>query len=172
MPGMAALHAGAQMGGFTLADEAETFLLFRVGTYRFGIRVEAVERVVHAAEISAVPGAPRVVAGAVNVQGDALAVLDLRLRRAREAPDVRLDAKLIIVRAPARRLAILADEVTEIAQIPARALASRESLVPGADLLVDLAAVPDGLIIIQDAANLLTPGEDSRLAAALRRIAR
>jgi purine-binding chemotaxis protein CheW len=145
----------------------EALLVFRVRDYRFAVHVQTVEKVVSSLEISALPGAPDAVAGVFNFHGTVIPVLDLNLRIDGQAAKPSLDAQLLIVRTPARQLAILADEVLDIVAIPADKIVSRKALVPGVGLVSGVAAAPDGLIFIQDADSFLMQAEEMRLASLL-----
>ena len=145
----------------------EALLVFRVRSYRFAVHVQTVEKVVSILEISALPGAPDAVAGVFNFHGTVVPVLDLNLRIDGQVAKPSLDAQLLIVQTPTRRLAILADEVLDIIAIPGDKIVSRTALVAGAGLVSGVAAAPDGLIFIQDANTLLMQADEVRLASLL-----
>lgn len=58
-------------------DEPPHWLVVQIGTGRFGIPVEQVREVVRPSGLMAVPGAPSIQAGIVNVRGAIVTVLDL-----------------------------------------------------------------------------------------------
>lgn len=148
----------------------EALLAFRVRGYRFAVHVQTVEKVVSILEISALPGAPDAVAGVFNFHGSVVPVLDLNLRIDGQPAKPSLDAQLLIVQTPVRRLAILADEVLDVIAIPADSIVARTALVPGVGLVSGVAAAPDGLIFIQDADSFLMQADELRLASLLSQV--
>jgi purine-binding chemotaxis protein CheW len=167
---MVANLAWAQVENVSSSNETKAVLVFRVHDYHFGVPVASIERVIHSAEISPVPDTPRSVVGAVNIHGHVVPVVDLHLRQVRDTAAFILDTKLVIVTTATRRLAILADDVMDIIDLPTEAFAAREPIASGVDLLPNVAAIPGGLIILQDIDRLLTPEDEARLAAALQRM--
>lgn len=145
-------------------------LVFVLGRQLFGVCVGIVDRVYPAVSIAPLQGGPPVVAGVIGVHGEVLAVLDLGRRHGEPIRQIGLDFRIVIVRGRTHRLALLAESVDGVRQIPTRTIAAAEQLVPGLALLKGVALAPDGFVHIQDAETLLSVGDERRLADALRRL--
>lgn len=128
--------------------------------------MHSVERVLAASEITPLPGSPRTIAGVINAHGFVTPVLDLRRRVCERTSTLRVGDRFILVRTPARLVAVIADEVLDVVDVGATAIASLEPLVPGLGRL-EAAATADGLIYIYSADSLLSPSEESALASIL-----
>src|SRR5712691_9905367 len=63
-----------------VAQTPGDILLFEVGGQRYGLPVADVRELLRAVTLTALPGAPSIVEGAVNVRGTVVPVLDIRQR--------------------------------------------------------------------------------------------
>lgn len=156
----------------TGAAETVAMVVFHTAERRFGLPAADVERAFAAIEITPLAGAPAVIAGVVNIHGSVVPVLDLRRRLGHEPTVPSLSAKLVVTGGTARPIALLADHLDGVWEIPRRAIAACAALVPGARLIKGVAAVPEGLIFIQDVEAFLSADEEASLDAALRRAER
>lgn len=144
-------------------------VVFHAAERRLGLPAVDVDRVFAAIEIAPLVGAPEVIAGVINVHGSVLPVLDLRRRLGRGQSPPNLGAKLVVAQGARRSIALLADALDGVREVPLQAIAACSVLVPGASLLKGVAAVPDGLILIQDVEAFLSADEEASLDAALLR---
>lgn len=151
-------------------EDRLALVVFRVGAERFGLPVGAVEHVSPVVEIIALPGAPPAVAGFVSRHGRAVPVLDPRRRFGGSPAEPMLSDRLIFVTQGARSLALLADDVEGLQEVPVDGVADYAALVPGAVVIQGVAATARGLIYVQDAAALMTPGETAATTLALERL--
>ncbi len=78
---------------------------------RYALPVEVVERVARMAALTRVPDAPGHVLGVLNVGGEVLPVLDLRLRLGHDRREPRLDDRLVVVEVGGTRFVVPADGV-------------------------------------------------------------
>lgn len=141
-------------------------LLFDVDDIRLALPASAVLELHRAVAVSALPGAPEGVLGAVNVRGKVLPVLDLRLRfglmpRAERPEDV-----LIRVDAGGAELLLLADQACELRDAGAPAAGDFEA-APGVRFPAHFANVDGTLAFISDPRAFFDAPARALLAAAL-----
>ena len=151
--------------------ETTVIVVVRTAGRGFGLPAAVVERVFAAVEITPIPEAPAAVAGAINIHGAILPVIDLRQRLGYGPSPPSLSAKLVVVQGPVRPLALLVEAVDRLVELPRQAIAGMAELVPGARLLDGIAAVSQQLIFLYDVAAFLSPGDNHSLEAALGRLA-
>jgi purine-binding chemotaxis protein CheW len=144
-------------------------LVFTLAGRRFGVPADMVERVEPACEITPLPDAPAVVRGIVSVRGTLTPVLDLRPRFGDAVATLTLDQRFVLTRTASRAVAIIADAIEDIRQIPRDAVTRLAQLFPGAGRLNGLAAVPDGLIYLHDPEGWMSEADEARLDTALAR---
>jgi purine-binding chemotaxis protein CheW len=135
------------------------WVTFALDSRRFALPLDAVSRVIRAAEITPLHRAPDVVAGALDVGGRILPVFDLRQRLRLPPRALGLSDQFIIACARRGEVVITADSVLGLVE------AEPQSLEEAGPVL----SLPDGLALIQDLDGLLSAGEQQALDSALRR---
>ena len=150
----AAVRAGMQL------------VVFRLEARLHAVPLAAVERVVAAADVTPLPGAPRAVLGAIDLAGRILPVFCLRRRFF--LPDRPLSPadQFLVVRTLRRTLALVVDDVREVATCAAP-WTDTHALAPGLEPFQGVARLPDGLLLIHDLERLLSADEEQALAGAL-----
>jgi len=133
----------------------------------YAVQLSATERALPMVAVSAVPGAPLVVLGAVNIAGEVVPVVDIRRRLGLAPRTYGLGAHLLLVRTSRRRLAVAADEVGGVAHVEAGSVAHGQTVIPGLGPIAGIAALPDGLLFIHDIEGFLTQDEERQLGQAL-----
>jgi purine-binding chemotaxis protein CheW len=142
------------------------WVTFALDDQRFALPLDSVLRVVHAAEITPLPLAPFAVAGALDVAGSILPVFDVRRRLGLPERDLRLSDQFLIARTPRRTVALIVDAALGLVDaIPAD---DPVALAPGLRHLRGVLSLPDGLVLIQDLEEFLSPAEETALDSALR----
>lgn len=139
---------------------------FMLDAQRYALPLDAVSRIVRAAEITPLPLAPDAVAGALDVGGTVMPVYDLRHRLRLPARALRLDDQIIIARTLRRPLAMVVDRALGV--IDAAPVEDRAGLARELPHLRGVLATPDGLVLIQDLERFLSSEEDEALDSALR----
>lgn len=143
------------------------FVEFLIAESHFAVPLSAAERVHLMVAVSCVPGAPAVVLGAINLEGGVVPVVDLRRRLDLPLRDYGVDAHLLILHTPRRRLAVAADEVLGVSEVDPSVIAPAEAVLPGLVRITGIAARPGGLLLVYDIEAFLTSNEESRLDQAL-----
>jgi len=143
------------------------FVVFTLDDWRYGLPLEAVERVVRVVEITPLPKAPDIVVGVVNVNGRVIAVVNVRARFRLPQRSVSLSDQLIVARTPKRSVALLADSVAGVIECAEQETVPAQAIVPGMEYVEGIAKLTDGLILIHDLGRFLSLEEDRRLGEAL-----
>lgn len=103
-------------------EEAYQLLTFRLGSERYGVDVRLVTSVRSIGKMTRVPGAPSFYRGVVNIRGQIVTVLDLRIMLSLGMDTSELPPELIVVENQMIELAILADHVSDVERIPVDAV--------------------------------------------------
>jgi purine-binding chemotaxis protein CheW len=139
---------------------------FALDAQRYALPLDSVSRIVRAAEITPLPLAPDVVAGALDVGGTVMPVYDLRHRLRLPPRRLGLDDQIIIARTHRRPLAMVVDRALGI--IDAALIGNNAALMRELPHLRGVLSTPDGLVLIQDLESFLSSEEDEALESALR----
>lgn len=140
---------------------------FRVGDTRLAIDLAVVERVLPMVAVTAIPGAPPMVIGAIRLEGGVVPVLDPRRRLALATREPGLYDHMLVVQTPRRLVAMLADEALGVIHVNSGAIVPAAALDPRLEWVKGITALPDGLLFIYDVETFLTAAEDEALEQAM-----
>ncbi len=101
-----------------LAGDTSTVLTFYLGDETYSVDVMLVQSIRPLGNVTRVPGAPSFYRGVVNVRGQIISVLDLRLFFDMAVNETSLLGELVIVQVNQLRIGLLADHVAEIVTLP------------------------------------------------------
>jgi chemotaxis signal transduction protein len=149
------------------AGEILRVVVFSIGARRCAIALDRVERVIAAVEFGPLIDAPAALFGIINLHGAAIPILDVRPRFADPTGALRLDQRFILLRTPKRLMALLADAIEGVRDVPTASILGMSQVAPGAGLVKGCAAAEDGLIYLYDVDALLTAPEEVALSGAL-----
>jgi purine-binding chemotaxis protein CheW len=107
----AALLAAAAVPSAARPDDAIEVLAFQCAGERYAFEAACVARVLPLLPLTAIPGLPDFFAGVTMVEGEVLAVLDLRVLLALPLSELADPAALIVLRGEDKRFAVLAEAV-------------------------------------------------------------
>jgi purine-binding chemotaxis protein CheW len=134
-------------------EDTYTALTFDLGSEHYGIDVMLVQSVRTMTKVTRVPGTPRFYRGVVNVRGQIITVLDLRLFFDMTFDEQDKPGELIIARANELEIGLLAHHVEGVITVP------REAIEPLDDMRYAL-GLTMGRLVLLDIERLF---EDERL---------
>ncbi|MGH8705398.1 MAG: chemotaxis protein CheW [Burkholderiales bacterium] len=146
---------------------SDQLVVFSLGDQRYGLRLPTVERVLRAVDVTALPKAPDIVLGVVNVQGRIIPVINLRRRFRLPERDVALTDQLVIARTVRRPVALAADAVTGVLEYSAQEAVGAQDIVPGIEYVEGVVKLADGLVLIHDLDRFLSLEEETALDRAM-----
>src|SRR6266700_5768170 len=91
---------------------------FRIGKETYGVRIAAVREIVRVPEITAVPSAPELIEGVINLRGKIIPVMDLRKRFG--ATEIHADKKnrILVVELDNKLIGLIVNAASEVLKIP------------------------------------------------------
>jgi purine-binding chemotaxis protein CheW len=111
------VSGGRHSDGGREGDVVRRWIGFELAGQLYGVPILAVQEVLASAEIEPVPGTPGEVLGVINLRGQIVTVVDLRLRLGLPAA-VGAGGPLVVFDAPGETLAARVDRVTHVRRIP------------------------------------------------------
>lgn len=147
-------------------EDGLAVLLVEVDRLRCGVPAADVAELHPVVATVALPGAPAVIDGAIDVRGSVVAVLDLRARLGLARRPPVLSDHLAICRVGERTVALRVDRAVELVSLSRRCIDEADRL-DGARHLSGVARVADGLVLIHDLASFLSDDEAASLDDAL-----
>jgi purine-binding chemotaxis protein CheW len=140
-------------------------LVFELAAVRYAIPLTSVREVVRAVLVTPLPEAPPVIEGVIDVRGELVPVLDLRLRFGHSARALDPDDRLIVAWTGDRLVSMRCERTEWIETVPGDAVSEppygRDGRISG------IAQLPDGVVLIQDLAAFLDEAESVALDSAL-----
>ncbi len=146
---------------------SDRLVVFALGDQRYGLPLSAVQRSVRAVAVTALPQAPDIVLGIVNVQGKVIPVINLRRRFRLAEREIALSDQMLIARAARRTVALVVDAVSGVLEY-AEQEAAQESL-PELRYVEGVVKTADGLILIHNLDKFLSLEEEAALSLAMER---
>jgi len=142
-------------------------VVFRVDAQRYALSLAVVERIVRAVELTALPSAPAIVLGAINVEGRVLPVLNLRRRFGLPEREIDVSDQFLIAQTTQRTVVLVVDETQKVIEYPNDEFIRPEQIVPGLGQIQGVVKLPDGLVLIHDLELFLSLEEVHALDAAM-----
>ncbi|MEX0644602.1 MAG: chemotaxis protein CheW [Parvularculaceae bacterium] len=135
-----------------LRASAMPFCMFRVGGERFALEIGAIEAVIKARPLGALPVEYATLLGSLFERGEIWIVYSLRALMG-GAPETDFSkGYLLLLLGDGRRSAIFVDHVEEIASLPSALFSSASDREPAADSLLVRGTAPDGRMLLCSAA--------------------
>jgi purine-binding chemotaxis protein CheW len=145
---------------------------FNLDDRKFALYVSAVQRMIRVVEVTALPKAPEIVVGIINLQGTVISVFDIRMRFRLPAREVRIDDQMIIATTAKRTVALLVDSVNGVIEIPEEEIIAAEQILPELEYVEGVVKTEDGMILIHDLERFLSLPEEKILDEALEALNR
>lgn len=137
----------------------EKFAVFSIGDENFGVGIGRVVEILKSQKIYSIPELPDFLSGVINVRGEVIPLLDLRLRFGVHTPAKK--RRMLTVRCEGGNIALLVDEIDEIISLNPEDITAPPSIFKGlkTEYLTGLGKKEDKIIILLNLDKLLTSEE-------------
>ena len=143
---------------------AFTFLLDNT---LYALRLETVERVVPAADLTPLPGAPAVVLGLLDFEGRIVPVVDIRARFRLPVREMGVEDFIIIAKTSRKTLGILVDAPGEVINVAEADIDRGTGVLLGSEYIEGVLRLDEGLVLIHDLESFLSLEEEKSIAGAM-----
>ncbi|MBI2290825.1 MAG: purine-binding chemotaxis protein CheW [Betaproteobacteria bacterium] len=126
------------------------WVLMTVDGQTYALPLTAVDRILRMVEVTPLPGAPDVVEGVIDIQGEVVAVVSIRRRLGLSHRSVEISDSLVVAHARNRRLAVIAESVLDVVERSGGDVVSTSDIARGTHYIEGLLKTDDGLVLIQD----------------------
>ena len=145
---------------------------FSLDDRKFALYVSTVQMIIRVVEVTALPQAPEIVVGIINMQGQVIPVFDIRMRFHLPAREVQLNDQLIIASTTKRTVALLVDSVDDVIEIPEEKIIAAEQILPELEYVEGVVKTEGGMVLIHDLERFLSLPEEKALDEALEALNR
>lgn len=143
------------------------FVSFGIGSQRFGLPYQLVERIVQVVEIRPLPQTPDFISGIINFHGTVIPVITPRILFGIPEKGIELSDQLMIVNTSSRKLALLVDSTYEVFDIKENEIIKSDKILSGMKYLKGVIKLEDEMILISDIDEFLSDEELKRLEIAM-----
>jgi purine-binding chemotaxis protein CheW len=148
--------------------QKDKYLTFRLGEEDYGIEIRHVTEIIGIQKITEVPDMPNFVKGVINLRGQVIPVMDVRLRFHMTARDYDERTCVVVVKMDEISVGLVVDTVNEVAVIPPENISPPPSIARGAGsrYILGMGKVGDTVKVLLDVKRLLYDEEVRQLAEA------
>ncbi len=90
------------------------YIVAKIGYEQYGVNIQCVQNIERMLSITRVPKAPYYIKGVINLRGDIIPVMSLRLKLGLDPDEYSHNTRIIIVRLDDNPMGIIVDEVKEV----------------------------------------------------------
>lgn len=145
---------------------------FSLDDRKFALYVSAVQRIIRVVEVTALPKAPEIVLGVINMHGLIIPVFDIRKRFRLPQREIQLDHQLIVGYTSKRTVALLVDSVSDVIETSEEKIIASESILPGLAYVEGVVKTEEDMILIHDLEQFLSLQEEKALHEAMEELNR
>lgn len=99
------------------------YIVVKIGNEQYGIDIKYVDNIVRMQRITRVPKAQNYFKGVINLRGEVIAVMSMRLKFGLESDTITNNTRIIIIKLdPQSAIGILVDEVKEVVTLDIEAI--------------------------------------------------
>lgn len=138
----------------------QQFCTFYLDGLLFGIEVEKVQEVIRHQQMTRVPLAPKLIGGLINLRGQIVTAIDLRLRLGlpeRKADELPMN---VVARSEDGAVSLLVDEIGDVLEVSEQQFEDvPQTMQQGRELIRGVYKLPDRLLLVLDTAHAVSVGQ-------------
>ena len=96
------------------SSEAVQYIVVRIGNEQYGIDIQYIDNIVRNQKITRVPKAQPYFKGVINLRGEIIPVMSIRLRLGLEDDDFTDKTRIIIIKIHSSTIGVVVDQVKEV----------------------------------------------------------
>lgn len=149
-------------------DKDNSLVIFLLDNQRYALPILSVQRVVLAAAITVLPGAPDIVSGLIDIAGEIIPVINIRKCFNHPLRNININDHFLIAHTGKRKIALQVDETKGVVNIDANKISPVSDFLPKTKYFVGAVTLEDGLTLINDLEQLLSLDEEREIEVALQ----
>ncbi len=146
-----------------VASEGKQYIVVSIGTEQYGIDINFVDNIVRNQRITRIPKAQPYFKGVINLRGEIIPVMSLRLKFGLEPDEYTNATRIIIIKLePQSAIGIIVDEVREVVTLNEDSI-EKPNAADGSDAMIQylsgIGKHEDGLISLLNIASVIIEKE-------------
>lgn len=113
----------AEVQNVTTVSESKQYIVIKLGSEQYGIDIQYVDNIVRKQRITRIPKAQSYFKGVINLRGEIIPVMSLRLKFGLEPDEYTGATRIIIIKLePQSAIGLIVDEVREVVDLTEEAI--------------------------------------------------
>lgn len=100
-----------------VASEVIQYIVIKIGEEQYGIDIKYIDNIVRMQNITRVPKVPNYFKGVINLRGEIVPVMSLRIKMGLENDVINKDTRIIIIKMAHELIGVVVDSVKEVVNI-------------------------------------------------------
>lgn len=142
-------------------------IVFILDGLLYALPLANVIKVIHALEVRELPKAPKIISGIINVKGQIIPVVNMRLRFGMVDREIIPDDNFILANTGKRVVALWVNEVTGVKEISPEKYSDTKAMLPFPEFIKGVARLEENMMLIYDLEQCLNLEEEIELEKAL-----
>lgn len=142
-----------------VTSETSQFIVIKLGNEQYGINIKYIDNIVRLQHITRVPKVPPYLKGVINLRGEVIPVMSIRIKMGLPVDEITKSSRIIIIKLETQgTIGIIVDEVKEVVTLELEQIekVSYDSKDEKENFISGVGKCDDGLISLLDL-NLVVP---------------
>ncbi len=136
---------------------------FMLEDVEYGVDILAVHEILRFPEMTRLPNTPDYIRGVINLRGNIIPVVDVRIRFGMPSGEVTDLTRIIVIETNEKMVGLLVDSVYQVVRLPGSHIDPPSELIEGVseEFITGIGRLRDRLIVILNMANILFSREET-----------
>ncbi len=145
-----------------LDSEVIQLVSFMLDDVEYGVSILSVHEILRYPEITRLPNTPDFIKGVINLRGNVLPVVDVRVRFGFAAGDITDLTRIIVIETNGKQVGLLVDNVYQVVRIPVGNVDPPSDLIIGVseEFVSGIARLRERLIVLLNMSNIIFLEDD------------
>ncbi|HSA15533.1 MAG TPA: chemotaxis protein CheW [Spirochaetota bacterium] len=142
---------------FIIEGDVLQIVSFLLDDVEYGVDILAVHEILRYPDITRLPNTPEFIKGVINLRGNVIPVVDVRLRFGLSTAEVTDLTRIIVIESEGKEVGLLVDNVYQVVRLPETHVDQPSELIEGVseEFIKGIGRLKDRLIVILNLGNML-----------------
>ena len=138
-------------------SEVQQLVSFMLDEVEYGVDILCVHEILRFPDITRLPNTPDFIKGVINLRGNVIPVVDVRIRFGFPVGEVTDLTRIIVIETNGKQVGLLVDNVHQVVRIPVASIDPSSDLITGMseDFISGIGRLKDRLIVILNMSNII-----------------
>ncbi len=132
------------------AEDVVQFISFLLDDVEYGVDILCVHEILKYPELARLPNTPPFIKGVINLRGNVISVVDMRVRFGLESAPITELTRIIVVETEGKLVGLLVDNVHQVVRIPKSNIDDPSELIAGVseEFIAGVGRMSDRLVVL------------------------